>query len=536
MFKKLLKHISIAWIFLILTLSQQYLFYYFQEIPIVWLSFGKYLGFFAFFLSATFIKPFLVRYFYLSLIFTLNFFQMAHLSYYGTQILPNELILLFTQIHEIQGTLAVESHHFFIPLIFTLIPTSLGLYALKKSKIPYGSPILGILFTLYFIYNPVRTFITGNTWGRQPSTRELSGMNVYLSTSYFLGKILPAKLMKTSPEVTTNSSTELSFTKHESPTWDKVIVVLGESLTPHHMSLFGYKKPTTPYLESLKNDPRFFYTTGLSGGVSTDIAVAFFLNLGFGEAGSLKTARGNHCLFRLAKENKFSTYFFSTQSSEQLRYIAPYLCSSSLSELKSLEDISPETTDHQAAFDQDLFRPFSKIFSSDERQFIILHQRGSHAPWELRSRKEAQIFPHHEKTNHYDNSVVEFDLFMKKLDTMVSGSKKKILTIYVSDHGESLGVNGEWGHGRLNYPSFEVPVLIHAFNADLPLNTRALPKFIPHYSLALYISEALGQKPNQSPTDLPKDYTIYGPDIDGFAGKAKILFRPDHTYDFKVID
>jgi len=29
---------------------------------------------------------------------------------------------------------------------------------------------------------------------------------------------------------------------------------------------------------------------------------------------------------------------------------------------------------------------------------------------------------------------------------------------------------------------------------------------------------------------------IYGNDIDGFAGKAEILFKPDNTYDFKVID
>lgn len=458
---------------------------------------------------------------------------MGHLSYFGTQVLPNGIWLLLTQFDEIKGTLLVEYQHILIPLVFTLVPAVLGWIAIKKSKDLYGTKILGVLFCLYFIYNPVRTFVTGNTWGRQPSTRELSGMNVYLSFSYFLGRILPHKMMQGSASSVSNASTELKLTPTQ-PEWDNIVVILGESLTPHHMSLYGYEKPTTPFLLSQIEDPNFFHTIALSGGVSTDITVAFLINMGFGEAGSTKAAKGSHCVFKLAKEQKFTTHFLSSQSAEQLRYIAPFLCASSLDDYKSLEDISPETPDHQAADDKVLLPYLEKILSFDAKQFVILHQRGSHGPWERRSLAKNRVFPHDSKIGHYDNSVVEFDLFMKDLFDLLQRTNKKTLLIYLSDHGEALGQDGRWGHGQLIRPAFEIPLMIHSFHKELPVGTRLIPKYVPHYNVSLYLANAIGFSPNQDFIQPVKDYVIFGNDIDGFAGKANVLFNPDGTYDFKV--
>lgn len=459
---------------------------------------------------------------------------MCHLSYFGTQILPNEILLLFTQFHEVQGTMLVEFHHVLIPFLFTIIPAGIGFYVFRKSPDLFGHKALGILFCLYFIYNPARTFFTGNTWGRQPSTRELSGMNVYLSFSYFTGKILPHKIFRTKGRDVENSSLKLELTDVRKPVWDKIIFILGESLTPHHMSLFGYERNTTPYLLSQINDPNFYSTIGLSGGVSTDIAVAFLLNMGFGDSGSLKAAKGKHCLFKLAKDKKFSTHFLSIQSAEQLRYIAPYLCAASLDDYKSLEDISPMTKDHQAARDRDLLTYLNKIISFSSPQFIMLHQRGSHAPWSMRATADSKKFLDETNTDFYDNSVLEFDIFMKELDTLLKKSHQKILVVYSSDHGEALGEDGMWGHGTLIRSSFEIPVLFMAYNQELPPETRMIPKYFPHYNLSMYLANELGFKPNQEILKPVSDYVIFGNDIDGFAGKANVLFNADGTYDFKV--
>lgn len=534
--RKLARHLLLALLFFAMTLVQQYLFYSIKSIPIVWLSFGKYLGIYAFLLAATFIRPWSLRYTFLSFVMLMNFFQMAHLSYFGTQILPNEILLLLTQFHEIQGTLLFELQHVGVPFLFTVIPAVIGFFAVKRSPDLFGTKVLGFIFILYFLYNPIRTFVTGNTWGRQPSTRELSGMNVYLSFSYFAGKILPNKIMNFSRESSKNSSLDLYLSEGTQTEWDNVIFILGESLTPYHMSLYGYEKPTTSFLLTQLENPNFFHTIGLSGGVSTDISVAFLLNMGFGGAGSIKAAKGQHCLFKLAKEKKFSTHFISSQSSQQLRYIAPYLCAASLDDFRSLDDIAPEVEDDQSADDKLLLPEVEKLIGLETKQFIMLHQRGSHGPWEARSLPQNRKFPHTDRVGHYDNATVEFDLFFQKLNEMLRKSGEKTLVIYVSDHGEAIGQEGKWGHGSLMRPAFEIPVIIMSYNKELNPAVRQIPKFVPHYNVALFLSQELGFKPSVNFNEFPKDYVIYGNDIDGFAGKATILFKPDQTYDFKVVD
>jgi glucan phosphoethanolaminetransferase (alkaline phosphatase superfamily) len=536
MFKKLIPHLWLAAIFLFLTLIQQYVFYYLKNIPIIWLSFGKYLGTFGFLFAATFIRPRGLKFFFLSFVMLLNFFQMAHLSYFGTQILPSEIYLLFTQIDEIKGTLFVEYHHLLVPLLFTIVPIFVGYQILKKSILITETKFITFLFIAYFIYNPVRTYITGNTWGRQPSTRELAGMNVYLAFSYFTGKILPHKIFQSSLKVSENSSSQLDLKPRANSDWDHIVFILGESLSPHRMSLFGQERDTTPFLRSLKGHKSFYSTIGLSGGVSTDISVAFLLNMGFGEAGGLKAAKGSHCFFKLAKEKGFSTHFLSAQSSQQLRYISPYLCSSFLDDYRSLDEIDPNNQDDQAADDKLLLPDFKKILSEKSKSFIMLHQRGSHGPWEVRSHPKNRLFPHDSPINHYDNSVVEFDHFFRALKESIVRLNKKVLVIYVSDHGEALGQDGKWGHGQLIRPAFEIPVIIFSHGRDLPEELMNSKSKLTHYNISLFLARELGFAPNQDFAKAPEDFEVFGNDIDGFAGRAQILFSPDGTYDFKVIN
>jgi glucan phosphoethanolaminetransferase (alkaline phosphatase superfamily) len=538
MLQKLRNHLSLALIFLALSLAQQYGFYALKGFPIIWLPLGKYLAVLGFFILFTLTKGFKTRFFFLSFFLILNFFQMAHLSYFGTQILPNEIFLLYSEFGEITGVVSEEIHHVLLPLLFTLVPLALGFYFCRRLKLQFSFKAIPVLLILYFLYNPVRTFVTGNTWGRQPSTRELAGMNVYLSLSYFLGRILPYKMESKRYSLLENESLNLKLTQTSQKDWDNIIIVLGESLTPQHMGLYGYERETTPFLNQLKDSKNFFHTIGLSSGVSTDISVAFFLNLGYGEAGGIKAAKGEHCLFRSAKKIGFSTHFLSAQSAQQLRYIAPYLCSAYMDDYRSLEAVSPKTENPNAARDRDLLPKLSDILQTAGRHFIMLHQRGSHGPWKLRSTPDSLKFTSSDldqRVNYYDNSVVEFDFFWKDLNQILEKQKSKTLVIYLSDHGESLGVNGRWGHGFLAPAAFEVPLLIQSFHKDLPARTNELFRFMPHYNLALYTTQALGWETNQSPYTLMKDYVIFGNDIDGFAGKANIKFGILGDYSFTVV-
>lgn len=534
--RELRGHLILGTAFLLLTLAQQYLFFLLKGTPLSLLSAGKTFGFLFFFIAATFIREKSIRWIFLNFILVLNFFQMTHQSYFGTQILPFEIWLLFAEIGEINGTLFGEPIHLIIPFLLTLIPVGIGIFLQKKIDLPKKLPVLGWLFVIYFLYNPARTFITGNSWGRQPSVEHLGGFNVYLSLSYFTGKILPHKL-STIAEESRNTSTNLAFDGKFPSDWDKIIVILGESHSPHVMSVFGYPKETTPFLNSLKGDRNFYNAIGLSAGVSTDISVAFFMNLGYGKAGSRKAAQGKHCLLKLARDNGFRTHFWSTQSRQQLRYIAPYICHSSLDSFRSLEDVDPSFENEEAASDLKLLGGLEAAFEHEGKEFIVLHQRGSHSPWQYRYSKQSDRFaanPGDDRSHHYENSILEFDRFWKELDQFLMKRKERVLVVYVSDHGEAVGKKGRWGHGFLEAEAFEIPVIIRSYRKSLDAFLPHRPPLLTQYNVGLIIASELGYDLNQSPEKLPDDFEIYGNDIDGFAGRAKVEFHEPGKYKYSV--
>jgi glucan phosphoethanolaminetransferase (alkaline phosphatase superfamily) len=516
---------NLTWAFMVwaFTLIQQMGFQIYKGIPFSSLATGKYVLLYFFFLLFSFIAPKGLRYFFSTFIMILGFMQMAHLSYYGTQALPIEIWLLFTQFNEVSGTLIQETHHLGVPLLFTL-PFLLTLYFMQNRLKFKTIPWLSVILCLSLTYYPLRTLLTGNNWGRQPTDQELYGMNVYLSISYFLGKILPTKIYRnhaSDHKPLMADSLELTPIK---PSYQNVILVLGESLTPNHQSLFGYERETTPFLKSQKTNLNFAYNKAISSGVSTDITIAFFMNATYGVSGSAVIAQGKRCLFKKSRENGFKNFFFSSQSEQQLRYIIPMICPTMIDELKTFEDIPQGDRIADSADDKELIKLLTTRLKEQGKKFFVLHQRGSHGPYALRSDPDKKIFKaHNERVDEYDNSVREFDRFMEELSVALKGHEKDTLMIYLSDHGEGLGEMGAWGHGALKQPSYLIPLLMMTQNAkDIMKKNFDGLKNITAFNVDLFILNILGFKTSISSNQEILDFQIYGNDIDGLAGKKDL--------------
>ncbi len=340
--------------------------------------------------------------------------------------------------------------------------------------------------------------------------------------SYFFGRIFPAKIIGNKNKNYYKPQVKFSKANHFD---GNIILVLGESLSSNHMSLFGYNKNTTPFLNSLKENQNFFYTEAISSGVSTDVSIALFMNSSYGLRGSEDVFAGKRCLFSLAKKNNFINHFYSSQSQQQLRYITNSICLKSIDHYKSLDTISPELENPNKADDKTLI-DLLPVDDKESNHFYILHQRGSHSPYKLRYEKE--VFPitgnkRKDRVAHYDNSVVEFDLFMKKLDTKVSQYKKPTLIIYLSDHGEGLGEENVWGHAALKKPSIQIPFFIiqKNLNQNIHKNFGDTPT---HFNISLYISKLLGFDAGSMIKAPPSNYQILGNDLDGFAGYLEVNF------------
>ncbi len=517
----------IVWI---CTMAQQFGFQFFKGMSLATLPVNKFFIAFGFFFLFSFVKNNTTRFFLSSFVIIMAYFQLAHLSFYGTQILPIEIWLLFAEVSEVVGTLKEDFHHVLLPIFFTVPFLAILFWASKKIK-GVTIPFIPLLFVSYFFYNPIRTMVTGNTWGRQPSTQELYGMNTYLSFSYFLGKILPSKVLgghRGEEEKLFGES--LEFKRKRETKFKNIVFILGESLTPAHMSLFGYEKQTTTHLDSLKDDPRFYFSKAISGGVSTDIAVAFFLNATYGTSGQKVISRGERCFFKIAKNNYFDTYFYSIQSQQQLRYITPYICPEFVEDYRALEQIDPEVVDANAAPDKKLLPLLKAALKKDGEKFIVLHMRGSHSPYNLRYSEASKKFSGGDsRIDDYDNSVVEFDSFMKEVIEIVGSHLNDTILIYVSDHGEGLGEEGVWGHGPLLYPSYVIPFLVYGKNAkDYVARSFQGNEFLTNFNISLFMYQVMGIKTSILPSQTVPDFQVYGNDLDGFAGKIKVpaTFRP----------
>ena len=127
----------------------------------------------------------------------------------------------------------------------------------------------------FFLSNRIKTITGGNDFGKHPSVTIIESYNLYGSVSYFLTKILPLKLaageLGPDPYAERPKSVESDIKRN-------VILVIGESVRYHDMSLFGYPRETTPYFDSQVGKYGFIFRKAVASGVSTDVSIPYLIN------------------------------------------------------------------------------------------------------------------------------------------------------------------------------------------------------------------------------------------------------------------
>lgn len=269
------------------------------------------------------------------------------------------------------------------------------------------------------------------------------------------------------------------------PKAQNVVLVIGESVNPHHLSLFDYSKITTPFLNSLEENDKFDYQEAISSGVSTHSSMAFFLN-GVREPGNTKEIKSKTFnLFKLAKEQGFSTFFISAQDAKTAYEIGN----------KYIDKI---TTKEENIFlfktkrDQALIDILNGFTLSD-RNFIVIQMRTPHAPYKdnYDEGSDFDVFNgENNRVDTYDNSILYFDSVLKDI---FNNLKKYIeddgYFIFISDHGQVFGENGFYGHNKLDLSVATVPFLSYSASGG-----KISAKTPSQYEVAEWIGELLGYK------------------------------------------
>jgi glucan phosphoethanolaminetransferase (alkaline phosphatase superfamily) len=245
------------------------------------------------------------------------------------------------------------------------------------------------------------------------------------------------------------------------------ILLIGESARRDSWSVYGYSRPTTPYLASIK-DEIVLFSNALTDGNATIFAVPIMLTGINPESFTLASSTGN--LVDLVKEAGYLSGWLENQDPGPAFLVGVRADMSNNTYVPKGESYV-------------VFPPDEVLLPELERQlahrdkalFIGMHLYGSHSPYQDRypasfARFEAKAggATLHKLLDSYDDSILYTDWFLSRVIERVRKLEVPATVTYLSDHGEDLQeLDGRSGHGAGDYSAhaFEIPAFVWANEA-----------------------------------------------------------------------
>lgn len=250
------------------------------------------------------------------------------------------------------------------------------------------------------------------------------------------------------------------------------LLIITESVRRQNLSLFGYKRKTTPGMDSFKErhgESFITYPRGFSNATLTSVSVSFLLSGLSPEVGIDRLQKANLVHEVIGTLDHIKTAYITSWSYVPSRYQL-FLNTKILDWFYCQEtDNSPLVCDvgTDDAIIPDQLSSFLDTVPENEHFFAVLHFSNTHYPYyssgEGAWNKESPL-------DQYDNSILYQDKQVSRVLKILEerGRLKETMVLYTSDHGEGFGVERPVGHAGLrDVFSVGVPTWIFA-----PENSR----------------------------------------------------------------
>lgn len=255
------------------------------------------------------------------------------------------------------------------------------------------------------------------------------------------------------------------------------VLVIGESASSNHMSLYGYSKVTNPLLQI--RDDIIVYKNVVSPYSSTIPSVLSMLTESNLE--NKKPIETSCSVFDVFLSANYKTFWLSNQSPIGFYENAIYNLAQSSSYKLFVNQSSNNSVEatYTASYDAKLLKPFkAALNNSSKNKFIVVHLMGSHATYSKRYPKQFSKSykaknSKEQLVNEYDNAILYNDYILNSIfDILKANATKNLKTtyscIYLSDHGENVyDQNNTFGHNvKVNLPnSVEIPFIVWLSNS-----------------------------------------------------------------------
>lgn len=229
-----------------------------------------------------------------------------------------------------------------------------------------------------------------------------------------------------------------------------IILILTDALRPDHMSLYGYQRNTTPYMQQYNFIP---YNDMYACETVTARSVPCLLT-SMERNSYYLSYFSKPSIFTMFKKAGFYTALISSQGSMGALSVGQ-------SAMANDSDYSFLNNNNEVAYDFQLLPYFDETLNNSKKnKLIVLHINGSH--WDYNTRfktDDAKWQPlcndfstcsTDELINSYDNTILATDNFVKQVIERIKD--KNAVIYFTSDHGQLLGEGGLRLHaqGRLN--------------------------------------------------------------------------------------
>lgn len=246
------------------------------------------------------------------------------------------------------------------------------------------------------------------------------------------------------------------------------VLIIGESTSRNHMSLYGYGRKTTPGLESMQDDLLVFQ----------DVVSPFTLTQPVLKMAMTTTNKDNnsdffkaHGLIDAARAAGFTTYWLSNQSPLGLwdNFVSVMAQSADRNLFVNVTGKSYDSL-RRISYDGKILPFFEKALQyPDHKKLIILHLMGAHFKYDKRYPPEYAKFPtssikKEDVVNSYDNAVLYNDYVVSKLIALFKEHCQRQdqhigALLFFSDHGEEVYEIDDWaGHEEFRPSRYQVEI------------------------------------------------------------------------------
>lgn len=252
-----------------------------------------------------------------------------------------------------------------------------------------------------------------------------------------------------------------------------VVVIIGESCNRNHLSLYGYKRPTTPRLQAI-NDILVFDNV-ISANSNTLRSVMNFLT----ESNIDHPLPLDTCIhiFDILHSSPYKSFWLSNQSPIGLwdNGVTSLAQNADVKEFVNITANSSKESTMTVSLDQRLFEPLkSALTDTAKHRFVFLHLMGNHTQYSKRYPADFALYEDKgdkrtRAINTYDNAVLYNDFIVDSILSMLKRYSQshigvRISAIYFSDHGENVYDEGDYaGHDysdRIPKANVEIPFIM----------------------------------------------------------------------------